>query len=78
MRITSFGPDIVVVSLGVDTYEQDPIGQFCLQLSDYFVLGRLLAGLGRPTLFVMEGGYAAEDEALGAIVVNVLSGFEDR
>ena len=33
-----------------------------------------IAGLGRPTLFVMEGGYAVED--IGVNTVNVLAGFE--
>ena len=34
-----------------------------------------IAGLGRPTLFVMEGGYAVEE--IGINAVNVLTGFEE-
>ncbi|MEE8248111.1 MAG: histone deacetylase family protein, partial [Alphaproteobacteria bacterium] len=30
-RITAFGPDAVIVSLGVDTFENDPISQFRLR-----------------------------------------------
>ncbi len=67
-------PDAVVVSLGVDTYEHDPISSFALTSDDFSRLGARLAGLGRPTLFVMEGGYAVE--AIGVNTVNVLTGFE--
>jgi acetoin utilization deacetylase AcuC-like enzyme len=64
----------VVVSLGVDTYEGDPISYFKLKSSDYSRLGDCLAGLNRPTLFVMEGGYNVE--AIGVNVTNVLMAYE--
>jgi acetoin utilization deacetylase AcuC-like enzyme len=34
----------------------------------------MIAGAKRPTLFVMEGGYAVEE--IGINTVNVLTGFE--
>ena len=37
---------------------------------------RAIASLNRPTLFVMEGGYAVDE--IGVNAVNVLMGFEDR
>lgn len=74
-EITRFGPELLVVSLGVDTYEEDPIGFFRLKSEDFSCLGRRLEKLGLPTLFVMEGGYAVD--ALGTNVVNVLAGFEE-
>ena len=73
-KIRAFGPDVLVVSLGVDTFKDDPISQFKLEHEDYLRLGEMIAGLGLPTLFVMEGGYAVE--AIGVNVVNTLSGFE--
>jgi acetoin utilization deacetylase AcuC-like enzyme len=73
-QVEGFAPDVVVVSLGVDTYEHDPISQFRLGTGDFTRLGARLARLGRPTLFVLEGGYAVDD--LGINVVNVLTGFE--
>ena len=73
-RIHDYGPDVVVVSLGVDTYLEDPISQFKLDSPDYLAMGRRIAALGLPTLFVMEGGYAVE--AIGVNAVNVLEGFE--
>jgi acetoin utilization deacetylase AcuC-like enzyme len=73
-RITAFGPDAVIVSLGVDTFENDPISHFRLRSEDYLAVGARIAGLGRPTLLVMEGGYAVAE--IGVNAVNVLLGFE--
>jgi acetoin utilization deacetylase AcuC-like enzyme len=72
-KIRRFGADAVVVSLGVDTYEKDPISKFCLGRDDYLRMGEMLAELKRPCLFVMEGGYAVED--IGEITVNALESF---
>lgn len=72
--IAGFGPDALVVSLGVDTFEQDPISRFRLASGDYLRIGERIAALGRPTLFVFEGGYAVD--AIGVNAVNVLQGFE--
>ena len=73
--VAGYGPDALVVSLGVDTFERDPISRFRLKSEDYPRAGRRIAGLGLPTLFVMEGGYAVEE--IGINAVGVLSGFED-
>ncbi len=73
-RIRDYAPDAIVVSLGVDTFEEDPISKFKLKRDDYSRIGEMIAGAGKPTLFVMEGGYAVD--ALGVNVVNVLAGFE--
>lgn len=74
-RLGAFRPDVVVVSLGVDTFERDPISKFRLRTDDYPKIGRRIAALGLPTLFVMEGGYAVEE--IGVNAVGVLTGFED-
>ena len=73
-RIRTFAPDRLVVSLGVDTFEEDPISHFRLTSRDYPQIGQRIAALNLPTLFVMEGGYAIE--AIGVNAVNVLKGFE--
>ncbi len=73
-RIRVFGPDALLVSLGVDTFERDPIGGFALKSDDYRRMGEMIAGAGRPTLFVMEGGYAIEE--LGLNVANLLGAYE--
>lgn len=76
VKIKKFGAEAVVISLGVDTFEHDPISFFKLTSDDFKRYGRSLATLGVPTLFVMEGGYAVEE--IGINAVNVLQGFEDR
>ena len=73
-RIAADRVDALVVSLGLDTYEGDPISRFTLASSDFLRLGKRLARLGLPTVFVLEGGYAAAE--LGTNAVNVLDGFE--
>ena len=72
--IDAFAPEVVVVSLGVDTFRGDPISQFRLDTGDYPGIGGRLRALDRPTLFVMEGGYAVEE--IGVNAVGVLTGFE--
>ncbi|MFN3375747.1 MAG: histone deacetylase family protein [Burkholderiaceae bacterium] len=72
--IDQAGCDALVVSLGLDTYEGDPISHFNLTRADFHRLGVRLARLNRPTVLVLEGGYAAADLGLNAAAV--LAGFE--
>jgi acetoin utilization deacetylase AcuC-like enzyme len=65
--------DALVVSLGVDAFEGDPISGFRLRSDDFLRIGEDLAGAGLPTLFVFEGGYAVDE--VGVNAVNVLEGF---
>ena len=71
--VERFKPDVLVVSLGVDTFEKDPISRFKLTLDAYPEMGGMIAGLKRPTLWIMEGGYAVEE--IGINAVNVLKGY---
>ncbi len=72
--IRAFGADALVVALGVDTFEGDPISGFRLRSSDYAQVGHDIAGAALPTVFVFEGGYAVAE--VGVNTVNVLEGFE--
>ncbi|MEO5736898.1 MAG: histone deacetylase family protein [Variovorax sp.] len=72
--IAAFRPDALVVSLGLDTFADDPIAGFTLQSADYLAVGEDLARVGLPTVFVFEGGYAVAE--VGVNAVNVLEGFE--
>ena len=74
-RIRDTGSDALVVSLGLDTFERDPISRFKLKSEDFLRLGAELDRLGQPTVFLLEGGYAVAE--LGVNCVNVLTGFED-
>ena len=71
--VTDYAPDALIISLGVDTYEKDPISFFKLTSDDFTRYGEKLGRLGIPSLFVMEGGYAVEE--IGVNTVNVLNGF---
>ena len=73
-RLQRFSPEALVVSLGLDTFAGDPICSFKLQSSDFVRLGVRLRRLQRPTVFVLEGGYAASE--LGTNAANVVDGFE--
>ena len=48
---------VVIVSLGFDTFGQDPIGTFKLTTPVYHEIGRRVAALGRPLVILQEGGY---------------------
>lgn len=67
-------PSALVVSLGLDTFEQDPISHFRLVRADFARLGASLAQIDLPTVLVLEGGYATAE--LGSNVAAVLNGFE--
>ena len=74
-RLRLHGPDALVVSLGVDTFKDDPISFFRLASDDFRSYGGRIGRLRVPTLFVMEGGYAVDQ--IGINTVNVLEGFLD-
>ncbi|WP_018152370.1 histone deacetylase family protein [Leeia oryzae] len=75
-KLKVYAPDVLLISLGVDTFKDDPISQFKLENDDYLKMGQYIKDIGCPTLFVMEGGYAVED--IGINAVNVLLGYEGR
>ena len=65
-----------IISLGVDTYEKDPISFFKLTSENFIDMGRGIREINLPTLFVMEGGYAIDE--IGDNTVNTLIGFEEK
>jgi acetoin utilization deacetylase AcuC-like enzyme len=73
-RVHAFGAEALVVSLGVDTFERDPISFFRLASDDFSTYGTLIGAARLPTVFLLEGGYAVEE--IGINAVNVLTGFE--
>jgi acetoin utilization deacetylase AcuC-like enzyme len=74
MHVRPFQPSVLVVSLGVDTFEGDPVGNFQITSPGFIKIGELIKKVGVPTLFVMEGGYDSPE--LGTNVCNVLQGFQ--
>ncbi|GGI09271.1 histone deacetylase family protein [Egicoccus halophilus] len=70
--VDAFDPATVVVSLGLDTTAEDPIGSLSLSADAFARIGAALAALGRPTVVLQEGGYAID--RLGPSAVAVLAG----
>lgn len=73
-RMKAFGAEAIVVSLGVDTFERDPISFFKLTSDDFIRMGAMIASTGLPVLTCMEGGYGVPE--IGLNVANVLKGLE--
>ncbi|MBB5373358.1 ATP-binding cassette domain-containing protein [Acidocella aromatica] len=63
-------PELRAVSA---SHRDDPISYFKLDHYDYLRLGGIVKTLNKPTLFMMENGYAVAE--IGINAVNVLSGF---
>ena len=61
-RIADADVDALVVSLGVDTYEHDPLGTFVIIGTADFTWrsGAAINAAGLPTVVLQEGGYAVE------------------
>jgi acetoin utilization deacetylase AcuC-like enzyme len=70
--ISAFAPDLVIVSLGVDTYWEDPICDFELTTDGLGGAAAMVRELGLPVIVLQEGGYAASE--LGTNVVAWLEG----
>ena len=70
----AFDPAAVVVSLGCDALDADPLGQLSLSGAGFSGIGQLLGALRRPTVLLQEGGYALDH--LGAAVADTLTAFE--
>ncbi len=68
------GARALVVSLGVDAAAVDPESPLRVSADGYHRAGRILGGLGLPTVLVQEGGY--DLATLGPLVREALVGFE--
>jgi len=59
-RIADYGPDALVVALGLDASEHDPIGALKVTTPGFARAAGLIAGAGLPTALIQEGGYLCE------------------
>lgn len=73
-RIRDFQPTALVVALGLDASESDPLQGLKVTGAGFFAMAEKIAGLGLPTVLVQEGGYLSDD--LGRNLVQFLAGFE--
>jgi len=74
MRIREFQPTALVVALGLDASESDPLQGLKVTGQGFHAMAKKIASLGLPTVLVQEGGYLSDD--LGQNLVQFLSGFE--
>ncbi|RMZ79042.1 hypothetical protein DV737_g3610, partial [Chaetothyriales sp. CBS 132003] len=91
-RIREHGPRFLVLSLGFDTFELDPLGKFAIGTADYESMARTLrrgvmmkteegdeAEAGGPVekaLILLEGGYVVD--RLGENMLSFLKGWEEE
>lgn len=73
-KVEKFGPDLLAVSAGFDSYRLDPITSLELEKDTYHEIGRMLAALDRPTFSVLEGGYSRD---LPECIHEYLTGLEE-
>lgn len=73
-RVAAHRADALVVSLGLDTFADDPISTFKLRSPDFAKLGSQIYNLGLPAVLILEGGYAAKE--LGINAAQVLGAFD--
>lgn len=72
-KIHAFGAEMVVVSLGLDTFITDPICDLSITTDGFSRCGDVVAQLGLPTVVLQEGGY--DVDKLGINVQSWLTGF---
>jgi acetoin utilization deacetylase AcuC-like enzyme len=72
--IQRHSPEVLIVSLGVDTFDGDPICDLALTREGFRLHGAAVGALGLPTVVLQEGGYALAE--LGNNVQAWLHGLE--
>lgn len=63
--VAQFGASALVLSIGFDTYRDDPISVLQFDFDAYLAVGERLRQLGLPLVVVQEGGYMVEALAPG-------------
>jgi acetoin utilization deacetylase AcuC-like enzyme len=69
--LTSFSPDLLIVSAGYDGVRQDPLASISLQPEDFSQLATYGLGITSSIVFGLEGGY--DHTALGQAVVSTVA-----
>lgn len=74
--IKKFEPQYLIISLGFDTFSEDPISSFKLGETYYTKMAEQISSLSLPTLLLTEGGYSVEK--LGTLLANFILGWKRR
>jgi acetoin utilization deacetylase AcuC-like enzyme len=72
-RIAGFGPEYLVVSLGLDASVEDPFAALAVTTDGFAAAAQAIADLGLPTALLQEGGYVSP--SLGDNLIAFLDAF---
>jgi acetoin utilization deacetylase AcuC-like enzyme len=73
-RIADFAPGALVLALGLDAHEADPLAGGAVTTAGFAQMARMIADLKLPTVIVQEGGYLTP--YLGDNLASFLTGFQ--
>jgi acetoin utilization deacetylase AcuC-like enzyme len=73
-RITGFAPGALVLALGLDAHEADPLAGGAVTTEGFTQMAKMIASLNLPTVITQEGGYLTP--YLGGNLAAFLSGFQ--
>ena len=74
--LREWAPDVLVLSLSFDIYENDPQSKVAVSQAGFGLLGERIKALGLPTVIVQEGGY--DLETLSDNAERFFRGFDGR
>jgi acetoin utilization deacetylase AcuC-like enzyme len=74
-EVKKFNPSLIGVSFGADTHKNDLVGGLNLEEEDYFKIGKMIAGLEKPSFAVLEGGYSS---SMPKCVYNFINAMEEK
>jgi acetoin utilization deacetylase AcuC-like enzyme len=72
--IRAFAPGLLLISLGFDASEHDPLGVLKLTEPGFAEIARRIAAFKLPTVLIQEGGYLSDH--LGGLLATFLGSFE--
>jgi acetoin utilization deacetylase AcuC-like enzyme len=73
-RVADFGTDVLVIALGLDAHENDPLKGLAITTDGFRRIGARIAASDLSLVLVQEGGYLSDD--LGLNLQSVLEGVE--
>ena len=73
--VRDFGAEALVVSLGFDASEHEPLNALNVTADGFARAGALIAGLGLPSALIQEGGYNID--LLGSLLQRFLTGWSE-
>jgi len=72
-HLTDFDPDVIVVALGLDASQADPLAFLAITTDGFRRVAERIGAFAQPTLLVQEGGYISDQ--LGDNLAAFLEGF---